>query len=110
MKTLGILAVWISICTNLNARALRLEDSSDWRSINREQYAGLPLKPLRKHFDTRNFKILGLSLDTLDFDAVAAIFGIASVVGRGDASTGRSQICYASNEGSEQIRLAFEFG
>jgi hypothetical protein len=110
MKTFRLLTVWILISTNLNAQTFRLEDNSDWWSINREQDTGLPVKPLQKHFDTRNFKIFGLSLDTLDFDAVAAKFGKASVVERGDAATGRSQICYSSNEGSEQIHLVFEFG
>src|SRR5712671_1756745 len=109
MKTLRILAVCISICTNLDAQTFRLEDNSDWWSINREQYSGLPVKPRRKQFDTRNFKILGLSLDTLNFDTVAAKLGRASVVERGDAATGRSQICYASTEASEQIHLVFEF-
>src|SRR5258706_1970442 len=109
MKPLRILAVCISICTNLDAQTFRVEDNSDWWSINREQYSGLPVKPRRKQFDTRNFKILGLSLDTLDFDAVAAKLGRASVVERGDAATGRSQICYASTEGSEQIHLLFVF-
>jgi hypothetical protein len=110
VKTLRILVVEILICTNLNAQNFRLEDNSDWWSINREQYSGLPAKSRRNHFDTRNFKIHGLSLDTLDFSAVASIFGKASVVERGDASTGRSQICYVSNDSSEQIHMVFEFG
>lgn len=108
MKTLCILAVWISLCTNLNAQTFRLNDGSDWWSIGSEKYSGLVATPLKKQFDTRTFKILGLSLDTIDFDAVVAKLGKASVVDRGDASTGRSQICYASNAGSEQIHLVFE--
>jgi hypothetical protein len=108
MKTLCILAVCFSISTCLNAQTFRLRDSSDWWSISSEKYSGLIVTPLRKQFDTRNFKILGLSLDTVELDAVVAKLGKAAVVDRGDASTGRSQICYASNASSEQIHLVFE--
>jgi hypothetical protein len=108
MKTLRILAACISICTCSYAQSVRLKDSSDWWSISSEHYSGLIKTPLTKPFDPRNFRILGLSLDTVDFDAVVAKLGKASVVDRGDGSTGRSQICYASIAGSEQIHLVFE--
>jgi hypothetical protein len=108
MKTLRILVVSLAICTCLYGQTFRLKDSSDWWSISSEHYSGLIVTPLTKQFDTRNFKILGLSLDTVNFDAVVAKLGKASILDRGDASTGRSQICYASNEGSELIHLVFE--
>jgi len=78
--------------------------------MNNERNAGLHLEPIEKHFDTRNFKIAGLSLDTLTLEAVASKFGKAPVVERGDASTGRSQICYTSGKASDKIHLVFEFG
>jgi hypothetical protein len=45
----------------------------------------------------------------LSFPSVQARFGHAVVATRGDASTGRMQICYAS-EGRSPIRLIFEKG
>jgi|SRR5665213_1737129 len=108
MKTLRIFAACISICTCSYAQTFRLRDNSDWWSISSEHSSGLVVTPISKQIDSRNFKILGLSLDTVDFDTVIAKLGKASIIDRGDASTGRSQICYVSNVGSEQVHLVFE--
>lgn len=65
---------------------------------------------LEKRFDRNNFRILGQSLDTLDFQVVAAKLGKAKIVDRGDASYSRSQVCYVSADNSEKVYLIFEGG
>jgi hypothetical protein len=113
MKNLHRLALLICcfcLCGRLYGQSVRLKDSSDWWSTNNEHYSGLRVKTKEKSFDTRNFGVLGLSLDTLDFDKVVIKLGRASVVERGDASTGRSQLCYVSDVGSKKIHLVFELG
>jgi hypothetical protein len=110
MKLLLLLSFYASICASLGGQSIRLEDSSDWWSMNNQRNLGLYMEPIEKRFDTRNFKILNLSLDTLTFAAVASKLGKAPVVERGDASTGRSQICYTSGTSADKIHLVFEFG
>ena len=57
-----------------------------------------------------NFQILGLNLDDDIFSEAAAKLGKAPVVERGDASTGRSQVCYISPEERGTVHLVFEKG
>lgn len=110
MKSLVFLILGISLSASSASQTLRLKDRSDWWSLNNEKEPGLNVELAEKHFDTNNFKILGLSLETLDFDKVAAKLGKASVVERGDASYSRSQVCYVSGAGPDRINLIFESG
>jgi len=110
MKTLCLLLACIAMSTNTGGQSIRMKDSSDWWSMNGEHYPVLTVKPVEEHFATQNFKILGLSLDTVDFETIASKLGKAPVLERGDASTGRSQVCYTSYAGSDKIHLVFEFG
>ena len=110
MKPLFFLILGVSLSASSVSQTLRLEDRSDWWSLNNEKEPELYVKLVEKHFDTSNLKILGLSLETLDFDKVAAKLGKATVVERGDASYSRSQACYVSGSGSERIHLIFESG
>jgi hypothetical protein len=110
MKSLISLILGISLGALSSSQTLRLEDRSDWWSLNNEKEPGLNVELLEKRFDTNNFKILGLSLEKLDFDQVAAKLGKATVVQRGDASYSRSQACYVSGLGSDGIHLIFEGG
>ena len=90
-------------------------DSSDWWSYTRQEE--LPYnktqKPIR--FQDRepagsNFEISGVKLDELrdDFSNIRSVFGEGTEVERGDAASGRNQICYVSDSGS--VHLIFEFG
>jgi hypothetical protein len=105
-----LVAFYMSLNPSPNGRTVRLEDRSDWWSLNNEKEPGLNVELKEKHFDTNNFKILGLSLATLDFDKVAVKLGKATIVERGDASYSRSQACYFSGAGSDTIHLIFESG
>lgn len=90
---------------------VRLEDRSDWWSFYNEKEPGMHnLKLAEKRFDRNNFRILGLSLSTLDFRVVAAKLGTAKIVDRGDASYSRSQACYVSADDSDKVYLIFEGG
>ena len=110
VRIIRLVVIFASICTIASGRSVRLNDGSDWWSINSEHYRALTLQPSEKQFDTKNFEIIGLSLNTLDFAAVETKLGKAPVVERGDASFGRQQICYVSKVGSENLHLIFEFG
>jgi hypothetical protein len=110
MKSFVPLILGISLGALFASQTLRLEDRSDWWSLNNEKEPGLNVELLEKRFDTNNFKILGLSLEKLDFDQVAAKLGKATVVQRGDASYSRSQACYVSGLGSDGIHVIFEAG
>src|SRR5215470_11045776 len=83
-------------------RAVRL-DSSDWWSYTRQEELPYqePTSPI--HFQSRepaesNFQIAGIALDDPrhDFSIIRAKFGEATEVERGDAASGRNQICYVS--------------
>lgn len=87
-------------------------DNSDWWSILRESsenghepaYQPGTLGP-----SPSNFEILGLRLgyDEL-FQHVVAKFGNSAEVDRGDASTGRAQLCYTDSD--HRTYLIFEVG
>ncbi len=81
---------------------------SDWWSIIRENSNPENLKPEEKGVAESNFKILGVILGSDDLDAIQRKLGTADVRGRGDAATGRLQICYLSADG--KTYLTFETG
>ena len=90
-------------------------DSSDWWSYTRQEELPYqePQHPI--HFQSRepaenNFQIAGVTLDAPrhDFSVIRSKFGEGTEVERGNAASGRNQICYVSTSGSEH--LIFEFG
>jgi hypothetical protein len=89
-------------------------DSSDWWSYTRQEELPVskPSAPVR--FQKRepaegNFQIGGITLrEPRDFSEIRSMFGEATEVERGDAASGRNQICYTSPSGS--VHLIFEFG
>lgn len=90
-------------------------DSSDWWSYTRQEELPYkkPQQPIR--FQPRepaesNFQIAGVTLDSPrhDFSEIRSEFGESTEVERGDAASGRNQICYISASGS--VHLIFEFG
>jgi len=89
-------------------------DSSDWWSYTRQEE--LPVEEpgqkfkfqSRKPADT-NFQAAGITLgEKWDFSDVRSKFGNAIEVQRGDAASGRDQICYLSPSGN--VHLIFELG
>ncbi|HUJ30492.1 MAG TPA: hypothetical protein VLY23_04385 [Candidatus Acidoferrum sp.] len=91
-----------------------MKDNSDWWSILNEDHGWPKIDPVAKKVTAANLEILGIRLDGLDddvqFGSVTARLGKATVVERGDASTGRTQICYASPRDSGKVFLIFERG
>src|SRR5713226_6493451 len=89
-------------------------DSSDWWSYTRQEELPFrePRQPVR--FQSRepaesNFQIAGITLGaTWDFSEIRSKFGEGTEVERGDAASGRHQICYVSSSGS--VHLIFELG
>jgi len=86
-------------------------DNSDWWSYTGRPESDEKIPEQNREPSAANLKILGLSLIKEDvLGAAAAKLGKASVVERGDASTGRSQACYTSLEEQGRIHLIFEQG
>src|SRR5215470_7529707 len=110
MKAFLIVALSCLSLASSASQTVRLEDRSDWWSMNNEKEPILDVPLVEKHFDTNNFKILDLSLRTLTFNDVASRLGKAVIVERRGASYSRSQACYFSGSGSDTIHLIFEGG
>jgi len=90
-------------------------DSSDWWSDTRQEELPYqePQHPI--HFQKRepaedNFQIAGVTLDAPrhDFSVIRSKLGEGTEVERGDAASGRNQICYLST--SSTVHLIFELG
>lgn len=89
-------------------------DSSDWWSYTRREELP-PREPSQPTtFQSRepaetNFQIGGVTFgERWDFSTIRSKFGEATEVERGDAASGRNQICYKSSSGS--VHLIFEAG
>lgn len=89
-------------------------DSSDWWSYTRQEELPVPERREPIRFQNRepsesNFQVAGLALGaTWDFAEVRSKFGEATEVERGDAASGRNQICYVSSSG--RVHLIYELG
>ena len=91
------------------AYAQRLDDSSDWWSINREDPRTPNATPSNHELQSNNFSLAGVNLGQGGVEAITARLGQAPEIKRGDASTGRSQLCYNSAANSA-VHVVFEFG
>ncbi len=85
-------------------------DNSDWWSLTRTLGAEDEVIPQESDLQDSNFQILGFKLNEEAFGKAMAKLGKATVVERGDASTGRSQICYSSPGRKSKTYLIFEKG
>jgi hypothetical protein len=91
-------------------KIVRLEDHSDWWSILNESFKSPKVKAQDTDLAPQNFELLGLSLNSSQFfQSVQNKLGHAAIVERGDASTGRHQVCYLSEQNPD-TRLIFEQG
>jgi hypothetical protein len=110
MKRLIVLVFVLGMLTvTASAQTVRLEDSSDWWSINRTDPGRPSVKPSADELQPRNFEIAGVTLGRGNSDAITGSLGRVPTVERGDASTGRFQYCYSSAQ-SGSVHLVFEFG
>lgn len=91
-----------------------LKDNSDWWSEIAKGEGGEPPGDIsRASPSPHNFEILGISVWGFDLhwpNPATRVLGRATVVERGDASGGRSQVCYDSVPRSEATKLIFETG
>ena len=88
-----------------------MQDSSDWWSRNRNaDEADEDVNVEKRILANSNFRILGIDLGETMFVRAAAKLGKATRVERGDASTGRQQVCYSSPDSHDKVHLIFEKG
>jgi len=108
MKRLVVVSCTLALLSVL-AFAQRLNDSSDWWSINREDPRPGNVKPSNHELQSSSFSLAGVTLGKGGVEAITARLGQAPEIERGDASTGRSQLCYTSAANSA-VHVVFEFG
>jgi hypothetical protein len=89
-------------------QAVRMDDQSDWWSIPNESSQEPQMKVRGEALATENFQIAGVSLENDNPQQVEAKLGKAKPVQRGDASTGREQLCYVSGTAREKLHLIFD--
>lgn len=87
-------------------------NDSDWWSVaakyNLMDFSAPDANLQHRMPSLSNFEILTVSLSTEQFGAIATQLGQAQVVERGDAASGRSQVCYVSVDESPRVHLIFE--
>jgi hypothetical protein len=89
---------------------VRLQNNSDWWSTSRSPDPDESIKTQEREFAKSNFQVLGVNLGETMFSRAAAKLGKATAIERGDASTGRRQVCYASSGTQDKVHLVFEQG
>jgi hypothetical protein len=112
MNLKTIVSVFFSsllLCVTMSGQKVRMKDHSDWWSIVNENSHSPDIKPSSHDIDRKNFEIAGADVGTA-FHILAAKLGKATVVERGDASTGRHQVCYMSGGAKPKTYLIFELG
>jgi hypothetical protein len=87
---------------------IRLEDNSDWWSLKDADAERITFQ--ERELPRGNFQILGINLDESLFRSAVRKLGRATTVERGDASTGRDQLCYVSIGELTKTYLIFETG
>jgi len=94
-----------------------LHDDSDWFSGLRPTGSDSELSGdadtssvQEREIPPTNFRILGIDLSPDMFKPIEQRFGKLHEVQRGDASSGRSQVCYVSANGEPKVHLIFEQG
>lgn len=109
MKRSIVFACFLALSVCVAAQSVRLEDSSDWWSINRADPGRPNPKASARELDASNFDIAGVTLGHGSSEAITGSLGAVTTVERGDASSGRSQLCYFSGQ-NDPVHLVFEFG
>jgi hypothetical protein len=84
-------------------------DNSDWWSLTRSAETNIPRISEDREPSKSNFQILELEVNDDALSKATANLGKTSIVQRGDASAGRSQVCYTSL-GEPKTHLIFEKG
>jgi hypothetical protein len=85
-------------------------DNSDWWSGLNSSDSDEVVNIQERELPPTTFRVLGIGLSEEMFKRAAAKLGKTQILERGDASTGRSQACYVSSQGSPKTFLIFEQG
>lgn len=109
MKTNTAILVSALLSLTATSQIVRMEDRSDWWSIRNEKFHEPDVSAQSEELDGGNFKIAGLVLEKDEIEQVEARLGKAKIVQRGEASSGREQVCYVSKNPAK-LHLIFEFG
>lgn len=98
-----------ALCCPLHAQTKRLNDNSDWWSILQDDTLPQGAKVSKRRPPDSTFFVAGIELGASSEERqISKEFGKAVQIDRGDASTGRHQLCYVSP--SKDVHLIFEWG
>jgi hypothetical protein len=89
---------------------IHLRDNSDWWSLIKDDPSDGAIKFQEREVPRSNFQILGIDLGERLLERATRKLGEVTTVERGDASTGRHQVCYVSSGESRNTYLIFETG
>ncbi len=108
------LGLFVFLCASMIAAAqsVRLNDDTDWWSLNNPHsiQPDVDAKGSKKDITAGMFEIAGVVVGSGQFSKLAAKMGKAQIVERGDAAYGREQVCYVAAGGPAKVYLVFEYG
>jgi hypothetical protein len=112
LRALLFTAICFSALASIAAdqRSIYLKDNSDWWSALSPAFDLDKINGRSRPLDPKNFEIAGIVVGDARIEDIVAKLGQAIIVKRGDASTGRSQVCYVSREDARTVHLIFEQG
>lgn len=110
MKLHVVLFACLFLCGAARGQTVRMDDHSDWWSILNESSRGPRVKASPLDVDARTFEIAKVDLTKVGFTEITSRLGKTVHIERGDASTGREQMCYRSPGEGTPAYLVFEFG
>jgi hypothetical protein len=93
-----------------SARTVHLDDDSDWWSILNPNFIPWKFSPQNREVSSSNFSVKNVALQKDMFKRAEAGFGESTRVTRGDAASGRDQVCYSFSENAQSAYLVFEQG
>ncbi len=106
--SLSALGFAVPSLASQTGRTVRILDNSDWWSGTRNSNSEESIQPQERELAKTNFQVLEITLGETMFSVAARKLGKATIVERGDASTGRRQVCYASPDAQDKVHLIFE--
>lgn len=104
-----LLLLTVPLITPGAQHSVRLQDDSDWWSNNRTSDPD-DVETQQRELAKSNFQVLEIYLSDAMFSRAVARLGEATIVERGDASTGRRQVCYVSPGAQSKVHLVLEQG
>jgi hypothetical protein len=108
--SLVLLACSVAALSDQIGSTIRFPDNSDWWSDYNAPESEATTNTQAREVSSSNFEVLGIHLSEDMFTQAAAKLGPATIIERGDASTGRGQACYVSTEDGPKVHLIFEQG